>query len=123
QRRVVAEEGVDADETVEDPGMVADRLGDGVVGAPQVVGGRLHPAHEGALDARLAETNKEPLGGHLVAEDRLAEESEAVDRHRTASSSASTFWENTSRSSPGSSAASLTFSTSMRGEHAGPSLA
>ena len=121
--RVVPEQRVDPRETREPPASGRDRLRDGVVRRSEVVARRLGRADDRAFDARPIERRENVRRARRAAEDRVADEGETVDDHWTASRMRRALSANTSRSSAGSSPASRTFSTSIRGEHAGPSLA
>jgi len=103
--------------------MLAADPRDGVVRRGEVVIARLGRAEDGALDASRRELCEQIVARDRPAEDRTPEEGESIRDQWTASSNRIALSANRACSSAADSPASLTFSTSIRGEQAGPSLA
>ena len=122
-RRGVALVGIDPREADEAVGVAADRRGNRVVGVLEPVALRPQRTHDRAFDLGRVERPQQLVDGRCRPEKRLADEGEGVDGHVTAARIRSALPPVTRRSAAGSRPASRTFSSSMRGEHAGPSLA
>jgi hypothetical protein len=121
--RLGAEVRIDPREAAEPFRALGDGSRDAVVRRSEVVAGRLHGHDDRAVDARAVHRGEQLRNRCSVPEQRLADVRERVDYYRTASKIRSAFSPRTSRSASASKPASLTFSTSIRGEQTGPSLA
>ena len=102
-------------------GMRPDGRGHRVVRRPQVIPAGLRGDDDRPVDAGVVHRREQLLGGGIAAEQRFADVRERVDDYRTASRMRRAFSPSTRRSDSASRPASLTFSTSMRGEQTGPS--
>jgi hypothetical protein len=121
--RVIAEQRIDACDSRQPSAGAGNRLGDGIVRGGEVITGGLGRTDDRLADPELVHDPHELARARTAPEDRLTNECQAVDDQRTPSRMRTAFPAKTSASASGASPASRTFSTSIRGEHAGPSLA
>ena len=121
--RLVAEQRVDARDSRQPAGAGRHRLGNRLVGGAEVVAAGLDRADDRPVDPELVHAGHELDGARRAPEERLADKREAVDDQRTPSRMRTALPAKTRASASGAKPASRTFSTSIRGEHAGPSLA